>query len=60
MFAISCFHDLNSNNRIDFDAQGISQERYGVSNNTTRYGPPVWSDAKFEVGTEDLNLEIKM
>ncbi len=60
VFAISCFHDKNGNYRMDFEENGMPKESYGVSNNTMSYGPPMWSDAKFEVGTEDLNFEIRM
>ncbi|GAA4274916.1 DUF2141 domain-containing protein [Aquimarina gracilis] len=60
VFAISCFHDKNGNNRMDFEENGMPKESYGVSNNNMNYGPPIWGDAKFQVGTEDLDLEIRM
>ncbi len=60
VFAISCFHDKNGNNRMDFEENGMPKESYGVSNNNMSYGPPMWADAKFEVGTKDLDLEIRM
>lgn len=60
VFAISCFHDINGNNTMDFEPNGMPKESYGVSNNNMSYGPPMWDDAKFEVGTENLNLEIKI
>ncbi len=60
VFAISCFHDKNGNQRMDFEENGMPKENYGVSNNNMSFGPPIWSDAKFEVGSEDLNLEIRM
>ncbi len=60
VYAISCFHDANGNNRMDFEANGMPVESYGVSNNNMSYGPPVWTDAKFDVNNEDLNLEIRM
>ncbi|MEW7291417.1 DUF2141 domain-containing protein [Aquimarina sp. 2304DJ70-9] len=60
IFAISCFHDKNSNNRMDFEDNGMPKESYGVSNNNMSYGPPMWSDAKFEVGSKDMEMEIRM
>ncbi len=60
IFAISCFHDKNGNNRMDFEENGMPKENYGASNNNMSYGPPVWGDAKFEVGSENLDLEIRM
>ncbi len=60
VFAITCFHDVNGNNRMDFEPGGMPKEDYGVSNNNMSYGPPLWNDAKFEVSSENLELEIRM
>ncbi|WP_109434560.1 DUF2141 domain-containing protein [Aquimarina sp. AU119] len=60
VYAISCFHDINGNNRMDFEPNGIPKENYGVSNNSMSYGPPMWGEAKFEVTSENLELEIRM
>jgi len=59
-YGISCVHDANNNNRMDFEENGMPKENYGVSNNNMSYGPPMWSEAKFEVGKEDLALEIRL
>ncbi|MHA7057751.1 DUF2141 domain-containing protein [Aquimarina sp. M1] len=58
-YGISCVHDANNNERMDFEENGMPKESYGVSNNNMSYGPPMWSDAKFEVSEEDLELEIR-
>ncbi|WP_103070351.1 DUF2141 domain-containing protein [Aquimarina sediminis] len=60
VFAISCFHDVNGNYTMDFEPNRMPKENYGVSNNNMSYGPPIWNDAKFEVKTENLDLEIRM
>ncbi|AXT60327.1 DUF2141 domain-containing protein [Aquimarina sp. AD10] len=60
VFAISCFHDKNGNNRMDFEDNGMPKENYGISNNNMSYGPPVWQEAKFEVNSENLEMEIRM
>ncbi|WP_282079459.1 DUF2141 domain-containing protein [Aquimarina algiphila] len=60
VYAISCFHDINGNNRMDFEPNGMPKENYGVSNNSMSYGPPMWGEAKFEVTSENLELEIRM
>ncbi len=60
VYAISCFHDINGNNKMDFEPNGMPKENYGVSNNSMSYGPPLWSEAKFEVTSENLELEIRM
>lgn len=60
VYAVTCFHDLNNNGKIDFQANGMPIEDYGVSNNTMSYGPPQFDDAKFELTNKDLTFEIKL
>lgn len=59
VYAIICFHDENENKRIDFAENGMPIENYGASNNVFSYGPPNFSDAKFEVKSKEVTLEIK-
>jgi uncharacterized protein (DUF2141 family) len=60
-YAISCFHDKNSNSQMDFEPTGMPLEPYGVSNNKmNQYGPPVWEDAKFELGTASMDMTINL
>jgi len=60
-YAISCFHDKNSNSQMDFEPTGMPLEPYGISNNNINaYGPPVWEDAKFELGEKSLDMIIKL
>ncbi len=59
-YAIVLFHDKNSNKQMDFDMNGMPLEPYGVSNNPMSYGPPQWNDAKFEVKSEPIEMEIRM
>ena len=59
-YAVVLFHDKNGNKQMDFDMNGMPMEAYGVSNNVMSYGPPQWIDSKFEVGTEPIELEIRM
>lgn len=58
-YAILCFHDENSNSRMDFHENGMPKESYGNSNNVILMGPPQFESSKFEVTTEDIKLEIK-
>ena len=60
LYGITCFHDENDNDRMDFEANGMPKESYGVSNNQMSFGPPLWDDAKFEVTDEDLAITIRM
>ena len=59
-YAILLFHDKNGNKQMDFEPNGMPTEPYGVSNNVMSMGPPLWSDAKFEVNNKPVELEIRM
>jgi len=59
-YAVIIFHDANNNNKMDFELNGMPIENYGVSNNIMSYGPPMWSDAKFEVKNSPIAMEIRM
>lgn len=49
-YAISVFHDEDENGELTTNFIGIPKESYGSSNNApSRFGPPKWNDAKFEV-----------
>jgi len=56
-YAIMVMHDENDNKRMDFE-NGMPLESYGMSNNPMSYGPPQYSDAKFEVTDKDLEFNI--
>jgi uncharacterized protein (DUF2141 family) len=60
IYGILVFHDKNNNERMDFDETGMPLESYGASNNVMNYGPPMWSDAKFEVGSDPIEMEIRL
>lgn len=58
-YGIMALHDENENGRMDFDTSGMPAESYGMSNNPLSYGPPQYSDAKFELKSEDLSFNIR-
>ncbi|MEY8021044.1 DUF2141 domain-containing protein [Muriicola sp. SD30] len=58
-YAVMVMHDLNGNNQMDFDNNGMPQESYGMSGNDMHMGPPTFDAAKFEVTEEDLELNIR-
>ena len=60
VYAITCFHDANDNQRMDFGPGGMPEEDYGMTNNVMSYGPPRFSDAKFVLSDKDLTFEIKL
>jgi len=58
-YAISTFHDENSNDEMDSNAFGIPKEDYAFSNDAKGFfGPASFDDAKFEV-TGDMEIIIK-
>lgn len=59
IYAITCFHDANSNGKLDFEIRGIPIEDYGITNNVRSHGPPRFGDAKFDLRDKDLTFEIK-
>lgn len=58
-YAITCYHDKNNNDRLDFSANRMPIEDYGVSNNVMSFGPPNYDDAKFVVTDKNVSLIIK-
>ena len=57
-YAVLVLHDKNENNKMDFNANGMPAEAYGISNNVMTMGPPRFEDAKFNLN-EDLEFEVK-
>ncbi|MCV2367154.1 DUF2141 domain-containing protein [Roseateles oligotrophus] len=48
--ALSVFHDVNGNGKLDSNAMGMPKEPYGFSNNAAgSFGPPKFEKAVFEV-----------
>lgn len=58
-YAIMAMHDVNENQRMDYDSNGMPKESYGMSGNDMSFGPPVFENAKFEVANEDLEFNIR-
>ncbi|MCP4757822.1 MAG: DUF2141 domain-containing protein [Proteobacteria bacterium] len=60
-YAAAVFHDENNNSELDKNFMGIPKENYGFSNNASgMFGPPDFADAAFEVGNENLEMNIKI
>ncbi|KQC28713.1 DUF2141 domain-containing protein [Flagellimonas eckloniae] len=58
-YAVMALHDTNENGRMDFEANGMPKESYGLSGNDMSFGPPSFSTAQFEANEEDLEFEIR-
>ena len=58
-YAISVFHDENSNGRLDTKLMGIPREGVGATNGAKgRFGPPKFEDASFRFSGGRLKLKI--
>ena len=58
-YAIMAMHDANDNKQMDFQANGMPTESYGMSGNDMSFGPPTFDGAKFVVEGEDLSFAIR-
>lgn len=60
-YAISCYHDINDNKKLDSNFMGIPREPYGFSNNARgAFGPPGFEDAQFTVkGSAKQSINVK-
>ena len=58
-YTVICYHDKNSNEKMDFETNGMPLEDYGATNNVMNFGPPRYDDAKFEVADKNVSLEIR-
>lgn len=58
-YAISVLHDENGNRKVDLNWLMIPKEGIGASNNPKiSLGPPSFSDAKFKLSPEELDITI--
>jgi len=58
-YAVSVFHDENSNGRLDTNILGIPREGVGASNNARgHFGPPKFDAAAFHFPDGRLDLKI--
>lgn len=58
-YAVSVFHDENSNGKLDTNWLGIPREGVGASNNPKpRMGPPKFRAAKFQYSEGSIDIDI--
>lgn len=61
-YAISLYHDENSNEQLDTNFMKMPKEPYGFSNNARGiFGPPKYKDAQFNFSKtgQEIKIEIK-
>jgi len=60
-YAVAVIHDDDLTGKMDFDASGIPQKGYGISNNPdTTQAPPTPESATFAVSQPETKIEIKI
>lgn len=60
-YALACFHDENSNNKLDKSLIGIPKEGYGFSNNARgSFGPPRYAKSRFLLNKNPYTTEIQL
>ena len=60
-YAVSVFHDENSNGKLDTNFVGIPREGVGASNDAKgHFGPPKFDAAAFQFSGGRLDLKIKI
>lgn len=60
-YAVTAYHDVNDNQKLDTNWIGIPKEPVAISNNAKgRLGPPKWKDAVFELreATQELTVNL--
>jgi uncharacterized protein (DUF2141 family) len=60
-YAVSVFHDENSNGKMDTNFIGIPKEGVGASNDAKgRFGPPKFEAAAFQYSGGRLELKVRL
>lgn len=60
-YAVSVFHDVNSNGQLDKNVLGRPTEPFGFSRDASGFmGPPTFDAAKIAVGAEDVSIIINL
>ena len=61
VYAISIYHDLNNNNKLDANFIKIPKEPIGFSNNyLPKFGPPSFKGASFTLASENLDMPVSL
>lgn len=60
-YAVSAYHDLDANGRLNSNLVGLPSEPYGFSNNARgTMGPPPFQAAAFVVPEQGLTIELRV
>jgi uncharacterized protein (DUF2141 family) len=60
-YSVAVYHDRNQNGELDTSFLGIPSEPYAFSNDArSRFGPPSFQDARFEVREDSVTIDIRV
>lgn len=59
-YAVMVTHDENGNGKLDSNMIGMPTEGYGFSNNPRVMRKPTWDEARFDIGTQDVAIDIAL
>lgn len=60
-YALSCFHDLNGNGKLDTNLMGIPTEPYGFSNNARpKFRAPKWNEAVVQLTEATRTIRVRL
>jgi len=60
-YAVALMHDEDNDGEMKKSLIGLPKEGIGMSNNgKLKFGPPKWEDSVFDVGEEDVSIEITL
>ena len=59
-YAVLITHDENGNGQLDTNMMGMPVVGYGFSNNPRVMRKPTWDETRFEVGAENLAINVEL
>lgn len=60
-YALSAFHDVNNNQRLDRNFLGMPNEAYGFSRGARgMFGPPPFDEACIDIGGKEQHIRIRI
>jgi len=59
-YAVMITHDENGNGKLDTNVMGMPLEGYGFSNNPQVMRKPTWDEARFEIGKDDVAIDVDL
>ncbi len=60
-YAVSCYHDVNNNGKLDKNMLGVPTEPYGFSNQTRpKFRAPYWDEARIRYEPGKTSIQVRL